>query len=662
MHYLLISIFSALVLISCPILSFAQIDSAKRNEPTLEDLLDTKISTAAKYEQTLRDAPSNVSVITSDDIAHYGWQTLGDALLSQPGFFGRDDRNYVYLGFRGFQSPSSYSNGILLLLNGHTMNDNVYFSPFFGNDLSLDMYNIDRIEIVRGPGSSLYGTSAMLAVINIITKKGNVIDGIRSSLKVGSWNNTQGTLSLGKSFENGLNISISGKIGYVRGQDLYFKEYDDSSTNNGWARGLDWERFSGGFIYVNYEGFSLNAFQAYRDKGIPTGSYDIIFNNSAAWTTDERSFAELKFDHKFTSRLSIMARAYFDYYNYYGSYPYDTVEYDGNTGKWAGTELQAVWDPFLNNRLTAGIEFKNNFHADNRIWQSDNYLFNKNSPYNVFSVYGQDQWQVFDNLNIDLGLRYDNYTNMNNSTAPRISINYNLSKNGVIKGIYGEAFRVPNIYELYYEDNITQKGNPYLSPERIITYELVYQRQVSRNFNFNFSVFHYQMKNMIGQVQDPVDSLFQYRNLGSLIVNGLEVCTNYHLSSDFSIYANYSYNSINKSQSEQELIDSPVHDFKSGVNYLFLKRFSVSLEGIYESERQTRINSLTNPFFLVNAYVVYSPEQVNNLIGLNNFLNFSFRINNLFNVNYAYPGGIEHKQIIIPQNGRNFLLELSILL
>src|SRR6266571_5043893 len=126
---------------------------------------------ASKHEQKVTDAPSFVSVVTSEDIARYGYRTLADVLRSVHGFYTTYDRNYTYLGVRGFSRPSDYNSRFLLLLDGHRMNDDFYGSAYVGTEGLVDVDLIDRVEIIRGPSSSLYGTSAFFAVVNVITRK-----------------------------------------------------------------------------------------------------------------------------------------------------------------------------------------------------------------------------------------------------------------------------------------------------------------------------------------------------------------------------------------------------------------------------------------------------------------------------------------------------------
>lgn len=149
----------------------AQEAKKEQQEITLEDLLNTKIDTAAKYEQTVMEAAASVAIITSEDIDRFGWLTLSEALYSLQGFFISNDRNYEYSGVRGFGRPTDYNNRVLVQINGRSINENVYGSTPVGTDLSLDLNSVQRIEVVFGPGSALYGTGAMFAVVNVITKK-----------------------------------------------------------------------------------------------------------------------------------------------------------------------------------------------------------------------------------------------------------------------------------------------------------------------------------------------------------------------------------------------------------------------------------------------------------------------------------------------------------
>ena len=137
---------------------------------SLDSLLSTKISTAAKYQQTISEAASSVTIITAEDIHRHGYRTLPEALAATRGFYLSYDRNYSFLGARGFSRPSDYNNRILLLVDGNAINESVFGGAPVGTDLGVPMESLERIEIVRGPGSALYGTGAIFAVVNLVTQ------------------------------------------------------------------------------------------------------------------------------------------------------------------------------------------------------------------------------------------------------------------------------------------------------------------------------------------------------------------------------------------------------------------------------------------------------------------------------------------------------------
>ncbi len=138
---------------------------------SIEQLSDITVYTASKHSQNVSDAPSSVTVITAKEIQEYGYRTLAEVLEAVRGFYITSDRYNSYVGVRGFGRLGDWNSRILLLVDGHRINDNVLGQAFIGSEFPVDIDLIQRIEIVRGPSSSLYGAEAFFAVINVITRQ-----------------------------------------------------------------------------------------------------------------------------------------------------------------------------------------------------------------------------------------------------------------------------------------------------------------------------------------------------------------------------------------------------------------------------------------------------------------------------------------------------------
>jgi len=135
----------------------AQTKPPEPTEISLEELMKMEIpvvAAASKYQQKVTEAPSSITIITAEEVKKYGHRTLAEVLRSAPGFYVSYDRNYSFLGTRGF-NLGDYNNRVLLLVNGHRVNNSLSDGAFIGTEFILDVDLIDRVEIIRGPGSSL---------------------------------------------------------------------------------------------------------------------------------------------------------------------------------------------------------------------------------------------------------------------------------------------------------------------------------------------------------------------------------------------------------------------------------------------------------------------------------------------------------------------------
>ena len=163
-------------------------------------------------------------------------------------------------------------------------------------------------------------------MINVITKRGRNLKGTELSAEAGSFDTYKGRASYGNKFQNGLEMLVSGSYFTSGGQSLYFKEYNSPATNYGIARNCDGDQSYNFFSKLSFSDFSMEGGYQSREKGIPTGAFNTVFNDPSTKTVDEYAFWNLEYDHRFENQLGVMARLSYNHYYYYGDYPYDAAK------------------------------------------------------------------------------------------------------------------------------------------------------------------------------------------------------------------------------------------------------------------------------------------------------------------------------------------------
>jgi iron complex outermembrane receptor protein len=273
-------------------------------EMSLENLMNIEVYSASKYLQSSAEAPASVTIITSDDIRKYGFQSLAEILQSVRGFYVTYDRNYSYAGIRGFGRTGDYNTRVLLLIDGHRLNDDVYDEALLGTEFPLDVDLIDRVEVIRGPSSSLYGSNAYFGVVNVITRRARDVGGAEASTDLGSFGTYKGRLTYGHRFKKGLSAVLSTSFYRSQGQRrLFFSEFDNPATNNGIAENADGDRFGQVFGSAAYRGFTLQGVYGSRRKQIPTASFGTVFDDPRTRTSDQEGYLDLQYDHTFRREI-----------------------------------------------------------------------------------------------------------------------------------------------------------------------------------------------------------------------------------------------------------------------------------------------------------------------------------------------------------------------
>jgi outer membrane receptor for ferrienterochelin and colicins len=642
---------------------------------SLEQLINVQVDSvygASRYEQKVTQVPASVSIITADDIKKFDYRTLAEALRSVRGLYVPDDRNYAFLGIRGFQRPGDYNSRVLMLVDGHRLNENIYESVDLNHELDVDL--IDRIEVIRGPSSSIYGSSAFFGVINLVTKRGAQFNGLEVSSDAGSFDTYKGRFSYGDTFTNGMALVLSGSYYTSAGQsELYYPEFDQRistnalAANNGIARNADSEKAFNFFSSLGYKDLTLSGMYSYRNKQVPTASYQTVFNDGREETTDIRSYLDLKYVHEYSGDSQLEGRVFFDNYSYYGAYPYNyaapgdppdiVLNKDDTQGNWVGTEWQWTQRILDRHTLILGTEYREdvqNYQANYDDVIPRMYYVDIDRPGRILGLYAQAETALRTNLVLDTGLRYDGYFGSFGSTFnPRIGLIYNPWKGGTFKLLYGQAFRAPNAFERFYYP--AQATLPELKPETIRTYELDYEQYLGSSYRLSVSAYYEDIRDLISQInvtnEAAAFSELAFSNIDRAKAVGGELELEARYASGFVAHASYALQRTTDEKGS-ELGNSPRHLAKLNlICPVYSDKLYADLELQYESAVKTLSGNQADGFAVAN-FTLFSQKLVKGL-------EMSASVYNLFDTHYSYPGAAEHSQDVIPQDGRSFQVKVT---
>jgi iron complex outermembrane receptor protein len=248
---------------------------------SLDQLMKIEVQTTSLHSQDIAIAPGLVTVITAEQIEVNGYRTLGEALNHVMGIYVTYDHTYYSAGVAGFSIPGDWATRILVLVNGHSLTDNIFGSAnYFGDDFALDMSLVRRIEIVRGPSSALYGSNGILATINVITKNPDKEHGTTVHMETDTFGEKKVTVTTGRHLFQDSSLLISGTVFNTSGQpDIYIPALNSPATNNGNAVNMDGSR--GYRLFANFKSgnWELLSLTGLREKIQPVSWAPTVFND-----------------------------------------------------------------------------------------------------------------------------------------------------------------------------------------------------------------------------------------------------------------------------------------------------------------------------------------------------------------------------------------------
>jgi len=614
------------------------------------------VISVVKHLQKASDAPASVEVITSRDIERFGFRTLAEALQSLPGIYVDYDRNYAYVGVRGFLRQGDFNARLQILLNGHAMADTSYDYTPVGEDLGIDITMVDRIEVVYGPGSALYGSNALFATINIITKAPDSVRGTRLDLEGGSFGRWRGQVRHGRKIA-GWETLVSTRLLDVRGHNLYFPEYDALGLSGGTTEGTDFEKSYGAYGRAERGPLSIQAFGVYREKGIPTTSFGTVFDDDANRTTDTHWFLDMQYSRKLGEATNLTLRGAYDDIRYWATYRYDvgggvlTDNIDTSDNRSLSQDAQLDWTVSKLHRLTFGESFTRNF--DVRLENHDDTPYfsyaDVRAAFNEFSVYAQHEFWPGRGWHLTNEIRHDNYPAFGTAFSPRSAIVYAPAEHWRVKLMGGRAFRAPNAYELFY-DAVEIDPALSLDPEVVTSYELGFESRLTSRLDLRLAGYRNRIRDLITLV-DIAPGVTQFTNLEHALTYGGEMMLRARFLNGTSGYLSYSY-MRGEDGSGAPLTDYPPQSWKAGVSLPMAgDRWRVSADMRYYDGRLTLAGTRSPDIFVTNLTLL-AP-----LLHRNTRLSAS--IYNLLDRDYGLPARAEHADLeLIPQDGRSLSLRL----
>lgn len=622
---------------------------------SLEQLLEVPlVSVASRRPQKAEDAPAVVTVVTDDEIQRHGYRTLADVLRTLPAFYVSYDRNYSYVGVRGFGRPGDYNTRILLLIDGIRINDDIYDGAYVGWEMPLDVATIERIEVSRGPGAAVYGNNAFFGVVNVVTKRAPEAKAGELRLGSSSYGTYEALARYGRRSANGAGLVASASVLTSSGQTLTFPEF--ARQNDGVVAGADGESSAKAFASFSKGGFFLEAFHSRRSKHVPTASYDSLFGDTREVTRDSFSGAAATYQRSLGPRLDWSNRVAWVAYDYEGTYPYEltpghvSLLDDYGRGRWWSAETTGVLRAGRHT-LVLGGELTRNSRQD----QGGGYADVPESAFAIpdrghrYGVYAQDELALGPRLRLSLGCRYDHHEDFGGKADPRFAVIVTPDRRTRIKLLYGSAYRAPNEYEQNYY-SAQRRAQDELRPETIHTLEAAIERRLAGPVRLGASVFFNDIHDLLALESDPEGELL-FDNAARVRSRGAELVLDARLGSGMLGQLSYSYQHT-RGDDGLPLSNSPTHMLKAALSVPFRDQTAwVSLDAQYLSSRLTLSGAESGRFLLVNATLFAGR--------LPGRLEASASVYNLFDARYSDPASEEHLQDAIRQNGRSFAVKLG---
>lgn len=603
------------------------------NEEAMEFSMEEYVVTASRTQTAKVDTPANVSTIDAAKIESRRYQDVAEALKDVPGAvvmdngYGANEKNIILNG----------DDRVLVLVDGRRVNIDMGSTSgksTFDLNLLPDVSQIERIEVVKGHGGSLYGSDAVGGVINIITKKTDHSYG-KVGFSAGSHKYKEGkALYNFKEGKTGVSVSAS-KI-----KQSYYK-YKDALTGNT-------QRWPGESNYEN-EKVALRIDQELSDTTNLSVGYNFSkFEGTSPWrATTPWPQRVFKKSNEFNAKYSWMTKDTDEGYlqTYYKKYSY--FNDGGMDEKDFGLELQQSITTSANNKLVVGASYRNS-KAENEIAYDE-------SSINNLAIFANNMWEFAPTWTLNTGARWDKHSKAGSKTTLSAGLNKKFDENSHAYVNWGQVFKAPTIDDLYY-NNPYMKGNPNLNPEKGDTFTVGYGTKLNDKTDINVSYFYSDLDDAIAWEWDE-NGNGEAKNINRQKKNGIELSINHELNDNWDLEASYTYvrvrNDNNDGAGFVRDVNYAPNTYRLGVRY-HDEKWNADLTMRAGSGADTqRLNADHKNAFIDSCYVTF--DMAASYKATKDWTIFA-KGYNLFNKAYAEHAGVTGGRYDYPAQSRRFIV------
>ncbi|MBV2130825.1 TonB-dependent receptor plug domain-containing protein [Arsukibacterium indicum] len=560
------------VLIKALLLCLSSAELQAQQVPTLEELLQQptatdptliEVSTSARHAQSAGKSAQVTYIITDEEIRRFSLRNLIEILSLFPGLYVSSDTSYGYLSARGIGRPGDYNARVLLLVDGTRVNDNIYDAGMIGNNFYIDPQLIDRVEYSPGSGSALYGNNAFLGVVNVITKRGNKLQGGQLALAANQRDQIDLSMSYGLRHASG----HEGWVSLSRSQqdDIAFADINppepvlsQQTLNNDLNHKLA--------ASYRYRRLQLQMAGVARTRQEPVVLAEDPGRSDIFKITNRNYFISLQHGLSLSDKSELYTHLSTNGFDLTTFTPFifptgELRRYHFDvTGRWTNLDLRLSYQPGPSHHLLFGVDGQHDQHQSYQFSIDDVIpVLGVSSNNNRIGLYLQHGWQFTDNHKFISGFRYD-YTEQNvREFSPKLGWIWQLTDLQSVRLSYGTAFRAPNEYE--------QKSNlynelPVPASELIDTLEVNWQAQLADDWSVSATFYHSQVRNLItGNYGES--AIVQFFNDRAVEAYGIETTAAKTWQSGAKLQLSASSQRARYKNDQMELTNSPEHLFKT---------------------------------------------------------------------------------------------------